>query len=162
MSTRIYYKLGQHWYPPSPSVMSSIGKVEVQCMRCGSVNSPETLGMTETLIASVRFHQWPTFLLMSGPHFPTHHQLNIEAGILKMERESDLDEKWGLRVACLLLVVRGRNHVLLRSTVFALRLNACSHMSVMVQDVRAAANTKTHPPEDETTLSFVLLCLLFT
>ena len=61
-----------------------------------------------------------------------------------MARESDLDEKRGLKVACLLLVVRGRNHVLLRSTVFALRLNACSHMSVMVQDVRAAANTKTH------------------
>ena len=77
-----------------------------------------------------------------------------------MARESDLDEKRGLKVACLLLVVRGRNHVLLRSAVFALRLNACSHMSVMVQDVRAAANT--YMPEDETTLSFVLLCLLFT
>ena len=37
-----------------------------------------------------------------------------------MARESDLDEKRGLKVACLLLVVRGRNHVLLRSTVFLL------------------------------------------
>ena len=100
MSTRIYYKLGQHWYPPSPSVRSSIVRVEVQCMRWGSVNSPETLGMTETLIASVRFHQWPTFLLMSGPHFLTHHQASLKEESWRWKEKVIWmkNEVWELRV----------------------------------------------------------------
>ena len=69
-------------------------------MRCGSVNSPETLGMTETLIASVRFHQWPTFLLMSGPHFLTHHQASLKEESWRWKEKVIWmkSEVWELRV----------------------------------------------------------------